>query len=260
MRSYIAKLSAVGVSFIVLLFCALNTLKISAIEYKTLSIQIPIECLHVEKMSQHDYIIKIESLMEFQPQPKEDILTINDNGTGEFEIDIYNPGSFYYKIYELEGDNSNIVYDNRVYEIEVYVENLDERDLTYALTINELSNGHKPDKVEFLNTILGETDPVSTTTTITTDDYSVDTQTTAVTTVTDSYMTNGNVTTTTTVTTETTTETTNIIDKTISVLTGDKFNLVAFVTLLLLTAGLSVIMLVIGKKDNDKEEDKHDED
>ena len=203
----------------------------------------------------HIYQIIIESENTISPAPKSDILEITENGTGKFEIDIDEPGTFVYKVYEKEGNEPNIKYDQKIYSITVFVEDVSDNTLKYAVVARIEGEDEKPDKIKFENAVENETDIV----TITTTD-SVPTETTVTTTNTDSSeSTATTVTTTTAVTTSKSDNTDNPITRFIdSVLTGDSFPAHA-VRATMLFSILIAISTFLFKRDNNEEEDKNEE-
>ena len=156
---------------------------IRALAYVTLEAEIPVTCLEIPDGMTHTYTIIIESENEISPVPKSDTLEITENGTGKFEIDIDEPGTFVYKVYEKEGNEPDIKYDKNVYSVTVFVEDVSDSTLKYAVVAKSEGKDEKPDKIEFENDYLGTFDSDTTsestdTTSSTTDSSSRTTETT----------------------------------------------------------------------------------
>ena len=229
---------------------------ISASAYVTIEAEIPVYCLEVTDSGNHIYQIKIESENNVSPAPKSDILEITENGTGKFEIDIDEPGTYQYRIYEKTGYDSNIKYDDNIYTVTVFVETISDDDLKYAVVAKIIGKDEKPDCIEFENIVYGDSETVTTTIPVTT----VPTETTT-TAATEKTTTATKVTTevTTTVTTTKSDNTDNPITGFIdSVLTGDSFPAHA-VRLTMLASVLIAISTFLFKRDNSEEEDKNEE-
>ena len=134
--------------------------RIAALAYVTAAAEIPVNCLEIPDDKTHTYTIFIESENEVSPEPKSDTLEITENGTGKFEIEIDEPGTFLYRIYEKPGDEDDIQYDENVYYVTVFVENADENELRYAVSAAVAGSDEKPDQIVFENKTLGASESV----------------------------------------------------------------------------------------------------
>lgn len=124
---------------------------IRALAYVTLEAEIPVTCLEIPDGMTHTYTIIIGSENEISPMPKSDTLEITENGTGKFEIDIDEPGTFVYKVYEKEGNEPDIKYDKNIYSVTVFVEDVSDSTLKYTVVAKSGGKDEKPDKIEFEN-------------------------------------------------------------------------------------------------------------
>lgn len=235
---------------------------IRALAYVTLEAEIPVTCLEIPDGMTHTYTIIIESENEISPVPKSDTLAITENGTGKFEIDIDEPGTFVYKVYEKEGNEPDIKYDQNIYSVTVFVEDVSENTLKYAVVAKIEGKDGKPDSIEFKNAVEAETVIV---TTMTTDFVPTETTVTATTTdsSSDTSTDDSKSTTTVTTTSDVTTSKTDHTDKPItgfidSVLTGDSFPAHA-IRMTMLSSILIAISTFLFKRDNNEEEDKNEE-
>lgn len=219
---------------------------IRALAYVTLEAEIPVTCLEIPDDMTHTYTIIIESENEVSPVPKSDTLEITENGTGKFEIDIDEPGTFVYKVYEKEGNEPDIKYDQNIYSVTVFVEDVSENTLKYAVVAKIEGKDEKPDLIEFKNAF--ETDIVTTTTTV-----PVTTETTSAAKTTTAAATTAAVTTSKPETTKS--SITVLID---TVLTGDSFPAHA-VRITMLASILIAISTFLFKRDKNEEEDKNEE-
>lgn len=225
---------------------------IEASAYVTIAAEIPVSCLAIPDGKTHTYTIVIESENDVSPVPKSDILEITEDGTGKFEINVDEPGTFMYRVYEKPGQEDDIKYDENVYIITVFVENADEDQLKYAVSATVADSSEKPDQIVFENEILGTSDSGTT---------PEPTEPTSATTSTDSSAassTGDTTTRTTAVTTTTTDDSTSTDDHLISVLTGDSFPAHAVRAIMLISV-LIAIFTFLFKQDNSEEEDKNEE-
>ena len=180
--------------------------------YVTVGAEIPVSCLEVADRSDHTYEIRIESENDDSPAPNSDTLSISENGLGYFEINITEPGTYRYRIYETAGNDPDIEYDSNIYSVVVFVENSNDDELIYTVTANAVGSDSKTKGIEFKNIVLSGSESVTTSTT---------TATTSSGTATSSAVSN---TTTTTAVTTTKTSTDSTITTIIeNVLTGDTF-------------------------------------
>ena len=168
-------LSAATVS--VLSFSLFSKTEIAA-AYEPITALIPISCNDMLDQSQHIYEIKIDTTDPGFPLPVTDTLLIPEHGTGSFEINVSEPGSYIYRIYEEPGNDETVIYDDNVYYVTVYVEINEEEELSYAVVANTDGMETKPDEIVFANGLIADRtnvrtdvnidEPVSVTTYITT--------------------------------------------------------------------------------------------
>lgn len=223
-----------------------------AYAYTAVKAEIPVDCLEIPDDNTHIYTIKIEAENDISPEPNSDTLEISENGTGHFEINITEPGTFIYKISEIAGDDTDIEYDSNIYYITLFVENSTEGELIYTVTATIDGRNKKTEKIDFKNAVLGDT-YIRTTTDVSAalSDSIIITRTTAVsaaetapvitTVTTAASSSNGN-------------HFTDFID---SVLTGDSFPAHA-IRIIMLFSILTAISTFLFKRDNSEEEDKNE--
>lgn len=246
-----------SVFFCILSFCVFPQMEAHAGAYQTIEAEIPVSCLQVEDENTHVYEIAIESENYISPAPKSDILEITENGTGKFQIDIDEPGTFTYKVYERSGTNPKIKYDRTVYSVSVYVEDTQTDKLTYAVVVTVDDSGRKPDKLEFQNIILGAEEISTTTVTAKTAIFSTNS---AVKTTTSAVGTTA-----VTVATKATTETVStsvpnsVIRFACAVMTGDTMPMRTIRAIMISAVIIMLITFLFRKRaDEEEDENKHD--
>ena len=141
-------------TFFLCLFSMVGTLT-AAPAYIPVDATIPFSCQAVPG-GESLYEIKIRSKTETSPAPEQDVIRIDREGNGSFQIRITEPGNYDYLVYELQGSDSNIVYDDTMYDVHVFVTNNDRQELEYYVTTNYTDTDEKPKKVVFQNAVQSE--------------------------------------------------------------------------------------------------------
>lgn len=126
-----------------------NSLTVHA--YVTASVEIPVSCLEISDSRTHIYKVMIEAENEVSPAPRNDSISVEQKGTGKFEIDINEPGTYEYRIYEIPGNEKDIKYDKNIYIVTVFVENAGEDGLKYAVSARISGSDVKPEQIVFKN-------------------------------------------------------------------------------------------------------------
>ena len=80
---------------------------------KSISVAIPVE-------SSAACVVKITGDRE-TPLPEESVLRFNERGTRKYEITYTTPGTYKYKIQQIEMTDSSIIYDKSIYKATVFV-------------------------------------------------------------------------------------------------------------------------------------------
>ncbi len=206
----------------------------AAFAYETVSVNIPVNCLEVYGNRTHTYDLRMESADEESPEPVRDILTMTEDSTGAFEIDLTEPGTYHYSIYEIAGSDADIRYDSRRYNLTVYAENNESGGLVCSIIAYSAGADRKAERIAFQDEVI-----------------SVET-TTASTVMTTASSAASAVTTDTTAATAKQTTSINIVK---SILTGDSFPAHA-IRLVMLTAAMTAIFAFLFKREQSEEDEK----
>lgn len=137
--------------YICIFMCAVSLFLINGIyaeAYSTSTVEIAVECAVMKYFKDYEYKIAIEPQEDNAPMPKEDILSIANGTEGKFKIDITEPDTFTYRIYEQKPKNKNINYDYREYLVTLFVTD-NKGKLSYSLSVNENESDTKTNKVSF---------------------------------------------------------------------------------------------------------------
>ncbi len=128
-----------------------NSLVMAQNEYVPIEAVIQFDCAYAQHVENNKYKITIENEDASAPMPKNDTVEVNESGEGSFAITITEPGTYDYLVYQIEGDDDSITYDNTVYEVHVAVINDDKGELIYTVAVNIANTDQKPEKLSFRN-------------------------------------------------------------------------------------------------------------
>ena len=135
-----------------------------AAAYETVRAQIPVNCAELTVDQSHQYVIHIEPDSQYAPVPVPTVMELPENGDGQFTLDISEPGTFHYRVFEAPGDNPNIEYDSEIYDITLYVETSGENGLAYSITASKYGVSTKEETIAFQDSFrqnrIHATDPV----------------------------------------------------------------------------------------------------
>ena len=118
--------------------------------YNSLRCDIPFTCERADVTGDNTYDVVIESLTEGNPMPANNVLTLQGGGTGSFAIDVNEPGTYIYKIYQRSGSNPDIVYDDTIYNVTLFV-TTDDNGVLDCKVILSKGGLVKPTEVKFIN-------------------------------------------------------------------------------------------------------------
>ena len=137
--------------FICILMCAFSLFLINGIyaeAYDTSTVEIAVGCAAMKYFRDYDYQIVIEPMNENAPMPENNILSVANGTRGMFKIDVTEPDTFTYRIYELKPKNKNINYDHREYLVTLFVTD-NHGELSCLLSVNESESDMKTGLVSF---------------------------------------------------------------------------------------------------------------
>ncbi len=136
-------------------FCTLFLLlsfSVSAKEvYTPIQAQIPVYCEEISGEETATYTIKMENPDSRAPKPDKDSITVKGAQTAFFVLNVTEPGTFVYKVYQGKGSDKNIQYDEKVYDVYLCVLNDDNNNLIYTISVTLSGTSEKPEKIEFTN-------------------------------------------------------------------------------------------------------------
>ncbi|MBR3630575.1 MAG: hypothetical protein IKN55_08925 [Oscillospiraceae bacterium] len=225
--------------FVPALVCLLSLLFLlsgmqTVFAYETIRVNIPVNCLAVNGNNTHTYELIIVTEDDNAPKPVSDTLTIKEDSSGTFEIDLTEPGTYHYTIYEVAGSDAAKQYDSSRYNIVVYAENNENDGLRYSITAYKAGTESKAERISFQDIVLSDTE-----TTTTEPATEADTTTSTDTSTTESVSKE---------------EDSDIID---NILTGDSFPAHA-IRLVILISAMAAIFAFLFKRNQNEEDEKNE--
>ena len=123
-----------------------------AFNYEEVKARITFVCQKIDGLKNNSYQICIKPESSTNPVPDKDTIVIDGSGKGEFLLDLTEPGTYNYLLYQKEGSEKGITYDNVKYDVHVFVTSDDNGKLDYSVTITYADSDTKPeDGAEFKN-------------------------------------------------------------------------------------------------------------
>lgn len=156
------KLLAVGAA-VVCSFSFLLSRDMTASAYETVNAGIPVFCHELTAGEQHSYDIIIEPADASLPMPESSIITVDSGENALFSIDISEPGTYDYRVYERPGTDERVEYDDTVYLVSIFAENDDSGGLRTAVSAKDEKTGLKVRDIEFIDSAEEQTTTASTT-------------------------------------------------------------------------------------------------
>lgn len=130
--------------------------------YKPVDAHITFICQGIEGIDGGQYRISIKSETGLEPLPSQEIITVDEDGKGEFILHITEPGTYEYQVYQIKGADTDVVYDDTKYDVHVYVISNEDGNLEYSVAVNISNTDQKPDSVEFKNIAADKTTETTT--------------------------------------------------------------------------------------------------
>ena len=119
--------------------------------YKPVDAHITFTCKQIEGIDGGQYQISIKSGTGVEPLPSKDVITVGEDGKGEFILHITEPGTYDYQVYQIKGSDTDVLYDDTKYDVHVFVLSDENGKLEYSVAVNIADTDQKPDIVEFKN-------------------------------------------------------------------------------------------------------------
>ena len=120
-------------------------------QYVPVTVQVPVYCEKVNNDSKAVYEIHMERADSNTPKPVAETITVDAAKTGMFEITVSEPGNLKYTVSQIKGSAGDVMYDERVYDVYVWVVNDANNELTYTVSVTLAGSATKPDKIAFAN-------------------------------------------------------------------------------------------------------------
>ena len=131
--------------------------------YKPVDAHITFTCQRIDGIDGGQYRISIKSETGLEPLPSQEVITVSEDGKGEFILHITEPGTYDYQVYQIKGSDTDVIYDNTKYDVHVFVMSDENGKLEYTVAVNIANTDQKPDTVEFKNIAANTTTTEATT-------------------------------------------------------------------------------------------------
>lgn len=89
---------------------------------KAVTVQIPVSCIAegIDETFQFQ-CISMETYRSEHQKVMLDHIQLKDNENGNFQVNIFYPGTYRYDVSEARGTSKNIAYDETIYEVDIFV-------------------------------------------------------------------------------------------------------------------------------------------
>ena len=124
--------------------------------YEPVDAVIPFECVNDTGVENVSFNIKLKAEDSGAPVPEDSLITLDKAGKGEFRITILEPGNYVYRVYQEKGNNSDVKYDDRKYDVHVCVLNGENDKLIYTVAVNYADTDVKPTALAFENEVASD--------------------------------------------------------------------------------------------------------
>ena len=126
--------------------------------YSPIHAEIPFRCEKTIGEKEVPYLITLKSVSPNAPLPESNRMTVTGGESKNFGINITEPGTYIYRIGQEKGSVQRAVYDEKEYDVYLYVINSDKNELSYSLSVVQVNSDEKPDQVIFQNRMEKEPD------------------------------------------------------------------------------------------------------
>ncbi|MBR4580106.1 MAG: hypothetical protein IKO32_02610 [Lachnospiraceae bacterium] len=119
--------------------------------YTPVNAQVPFQCRKPDADKDISYTIIMDTISSNAPLPKDSKLSLAGGQNGNFEISVTEPGTYVYRVGQKKGAVEKAIYDEKEYDVFLYVINDNGAGLDYTLSVVERNTDIKPDSIVFSN-------------------------------------------------------------------------------------------------------------
>ena len=138
---------------VAMLLCAWNGMcnpeEVQAAEAKSVTAQIPVSCI-AEGM-QDTFCYYLEGVGSEAESVEATKIYLRDGENGAFVISYLEPGTYHYLVHQESGTDSKAIYDNTIYNVDVYVTTEENGTLSADPIIYKEGSTQKKAELEFIN-------------------------------------------------------------------------------------------------------------
>lgn len=135
--------------------------------YTEINAEIQVYCMRCTSGGSRDYRLLCENTDSLSPAPEEREILTGEDSMVKFIIPVSEPGTYNYRVSQIPGSMKDTVYDKTVYNVIVYAEENRDGKLVCAVSARKDGVIEKPDRIEFCNTVTGDTTTVTSSATTT---------------------------------------------------------------------------------------------
>ena len=130
--------------------------------YSPALVEIPFLCEKIDGEKDIPYLITLKTITKGAPDPNIGQIALRGGEKGSFKISVTEPGTYIYRMAQKKGTVEKAVYDEKEYDVYLYVINSGEKELSCSISVVAVRGDEKPDEVTFQNTLRADSvDPSS---------------------------------------------------------------------------------------------------
>ena len=150
-----------GILFVsfVALFLLLSVRTKADGNYSSVLVKIPFQCEKISGEKDIPYLITLNAISEGAPDPNVNQISLGGGEKGSFKISVTEPGTFAYRMKQKKGTVEKAVYDEKEYDVYLYVVNDGEKDLSCSVSVVSVDGKKIPNTDEIIFQNILEPDP-----------------------------------------------------------------------------------------------------
>ena len=157
-KSLAKMLTVIMAVSVMLAVCCYTAL--AAFDYTPVEVIVPVTCEISGRSAEDTYEFVLEKTDAGSASVvKKGQIRIDGSGSDTFTIVVNEPGTYRFKVYEKTGSNSNIIYDDTVYQVTIFVTNDEKGQLEYQVILSK-GDSVKPTDVIFVNSAKNVPSPI----------------------------------------------------------------------------------------------------
>ncbi|MDO4307317.1 MAG: FctA domain-containing protein [Eubacteriales bacterium] len=115
--------------------------------YEPVEAVIPVFCISISEAGFNEIVIEAED--DISPMPEQSKIAVKNGATGEFRIEISEPGTYKYVVYELDSQGEKINDEHNIYYVSIIVLQSEEGELQCTVAAENSEQEGKPELLDF---------------------------------------------------------------------------------------------------------------